>query len=142
MDEEEDYSESLESNNDVFLFSVVSTFMKQSLNRTVSHSEETVPAYFSDEFASHLRLIHNTCELLTREIVASGNINLGNQFGREPIPPEKKVLVYLWMMANACETTRQVSDRFDITMSSCERILRRVNSAVLSLHSHYEVAKW
>ena len=84
-----------------------------------------MPAYFGDEFASHFRLSRNTCELLTTEIVASGHINLGNEFGRPaPIPPQKQVLVYLWMVANACEITRQVADRFNITMSSCGRILR------------------
>lgn len=138
--DDEDYSESVEAEDDVFLFSVVSTFMKRSLNRTVGYFEETVPTYFGDEFANHFRLTRSTCELLTTEIVASGHINLGNEFGRAPIPPEKQVLVYLWMMANACETTRQVADRFGITMSSCGRILHRVNSAVLSLRSRY--LKW
>ena len=90
----------------------------------IGYFEKTVPAYFGDEFASHFQLSRNTCELLTTEIVASGHINLGNEFGRGPIPPQKQVLVYLWMMANACETTRQVADRFNVTMSSCGRILR------------------
>jgi hypothetical protein len=86
-------------------------------------------------------MTRNTCELLTREIVASGRINLGlNQFGRDPIPPEKQVLIHLWMMANGEETTRQVADRFDVTMSSCGRVLRKVNAAVLSMLPRY--IKW
>ena len=138
--EENDCSELLESEDDVFLLAVLSTFMKRSLNRNIGYFEETVPADFGDEFASHFRLSRNTCELLTTEIVASGHINLGNEFGRAPIPPQKQVLVYLWMMANACGTTRQVADRFNVTMSSCGRILRRVNTALLSLRSRY--LKW
>jgi len=67
-------------------------------------------------------------------------INVRNAFGRAPIPPEKQVLVYLWMMANGSETTHQVADRFNITMSSCGRVLRRVNSAVLSMRQRY--IKW
>ena len=35
-----------------FLFAVLSTFMKRSLNRNIGYCEETVPAYFGDEFAS------------------------------------------------------------------------------------------
>lgn len=105
--------------------------MRRSLNRMSGYFEVVVPAHFGDEFQSHFRLTRNTCELLTREIVATGVINVGNQFGRAPIPAEKQVLAYLWIMANGNETTRQVADRFDITMSSCGRVLRRVNSAVL-----------
>ena len=89
---------------------------------------------------NHFRLTRNTCELLTREILASGVINVRNAFGRAPIPPEKQILVYLWMMANGSETTRQVADRFNITMSSCGRVLQRVNSAVLSMRQRY--IKW
>ena len=100
-----------------------------------------MPSYLGDKFRSHFRMTRNTCELLTREIVASGRINLGlNQFGRDPIPPEKQVLIYLWMMANGEETTRQVADRFDVTMSSCGRVLRKVNAAVLSMLPCY--IKW
>ena len=93
--EDNDFSEVLESEDDVVQFSVFPTFMKRSF-KTHRLLDETVPAYFGHEFASHFR---NTCELLTTEIVASGHINLGNEFGRAPIPPENKILVYLWMMA-------------------------------------------
>jgi len=94
----------LESKDKVFLFALLA-LMKRSLNRSIGYFEETVPAYFSDEFAIHFRLSCNTCELLMTEIVASGHINLGNEFGRAPIPPQKQVIAYLWMMAYACETT-------------------------------------
>mgnify|MGYP006964543785 FL=1 len=93
--EDNDFSEVLEPEDDVVQFSVFPTFMKRSF-KTHRLLDETMPAYFGHEFASHFR---NTCELLTTEIVASGHINLGNEFGRAPIPPENKILVYLWMMA-------------------------------------------
>jgi len=64
-------------------------------------------------------------------------INVGNAFGRAPIPPEKQILVYLWMMANGSKTTRQVADQFNITMSSCGRVVQRVNSAVLTMRQRY-----
>ena len=51
--EDNDCSELLESEDDVFLFAVLSTFMKRSPNRNVGYFEETVPACFGDEFASH-----------------------------------------------------------------------------------------
>lgn len=138
--DESDVSDLLENEDDVFILSVASTYMRRSLNRIEGYFEVTVPCYFGDEFKNHFRLTRNTFELLTREILTSGVINVGNKFGRAPIPPEKQVLVYLWMMANGSETTRQVADRFNITMSSCGRVLRRVNCAVLSMCQRY--IKW
>ena len=77
----------------------------------------------------------------TREIVASGCLNVGlNWFRRAPIPPEKQILIYLWMLANGDETSRQVADRLDVTMSSCRRVLRKVNTAILSMLPRY--LKW
>lgn len=51
--EDNDGSELLESEDDVFLFAVLSTFVKRSLNRNIGYFEETVPACFSNECASH-----------------------------------------------------------------------------------------
>ena len=138
--DELDVSDLLDDEDDVFILSVASTYMRRSLNRIEGYFEVTVPSYFGDEFKNHFRLTRNTCELLAREILASGVINVRNAFGRAPIPPEKQILVYLWMMTNGSETTRQVADRFNITMSSCGRVLQRVNSAVLSMRQRY--IKW
>ena len=117
--DELDVSELVDDEDDVFILFVPSTYMRRNLNRIEGYFEVTVPSYFGEEFKNHFRLTRNTCELLTREILVSGFINVGNTFGRAPIPPEKQVLVYLWMMANGSETMRQVADRFNITMSSC-----------------------
>ena len=100
-----------------------------------------MPLYFGDEFESHFQLTRNTCDLLTRGIVSSGCLNLGlNWFGRTPIPPEKQILIYLWMLANGNETSKQVADRFDVTMSSCGRVQQKVNTAILSVLPRY--LKW
>ena len=138
LDDESDIS--LEDDEDIFLFAAVVPFMRRNLNRSLDFFEVTVPEYFGDEFQSHFRLSRNTAEILTREVVATGNIPYGNNFGRASIPPEKQCLMYLWMMANGREATRQVADRFDVTMSSCARVLRRVNTALLTLRQRY--IKW
>ena len=132
--DELDVSDLLDHEDDIFILSVASTFMRRRLNPIDGYFEVTVPSYFADEFKNHFRLTRNTCELLTREILASGVINVGNAFGRSPFPPEKQVSVYLWMMANSSETMRQVADRFNITMSNW------VHSAVLSMRQRY--IKW
>ena len=141
LNNDEDYHELVECDDDIFVLAVGSTVMQRGLSRIQGYFEETVPSYFGDEFQSHFRLTRNTCELLTREIVASGCLNVGlNRFGRTPIPPEKQILIYLWMLVKCNETSRQVADRFDVTMSSCGRVLRRVNTAILSMLPRY--LKW
>lgn len=140
LEDDEGCLELIDSEDDIVL-AVGSTVMRRGLSRIQGYFEETVPSYFGDEFKSHFRLTRNTCELLTREIVASGCLNVGlNRFGRAPIPPEKQILIYLWMLANGDETSRQVANRFDVTMSSCGRVLQKVNTAILSMLPRY--IKW
>ena len=76
--DELEVSDLLDDEDDVFILSVGSTYMRRSLNRIEGYFEVTIPSYFGDEFKNHFRLTRNTCELLTREIVASGVINVGN----------------------------------------------------------------
>ena len=141
LEDDKDCLELIDSDDDIFVLAADSTVMRRSLGRIQGYFEETVPSYFGDEFKSHFRLTRNTCEWLTQEIVASGCLNVGlNKFGRAPIPPEKQILIYLWMLANGDEMSRQVADRFDVTMSSCGRVLRKVNTAILSMLPRY--LKW
>ena len=71
--------------------------------------------------------------------MATGNIPIGNRFGRESIDPTKQVMIYLWCMANQ-EVTRLVADRFNVTFSSVTRILERVTKALLRLRRQF--IKW
>ena len=52
------------------------------------------------------------------------------------IAPEKQVLAFLWRIANQ-EPARAVADRFDMTMSSVNRVFRRVVKAVVSMSGQY-----
>lgn len=65
--------------------------------------------------------------ILDSLILATGIINVRHQFGRAPIPVEKQVLGYLGMLANGNEKAGQVADRCAIKLSSCRRVLGRVN---------------
>lgn len=59
--------------------------------------------------------------------------------GREHITPKKKVLTFVWMMANQ-ESARSVADRFNITLSSCHRVLKRCSHRLTDLCGTY--IKW
>ncbi|XP_068686411.1 putative nuclease HARBI1 [Montipora foliosa] len=129
----------LEDDDSTLLFTAVIPFMRRSLNRVEGFYTDTLPTYSMDEFKGHFRMTRATCEALVREIVATGNIPIGNRFGRESIDPTKQVMIYLWCMANQ-EVTRLVADRFNVTFSSVTRILERVTKALLRLRRQF--IKW
>jgi hypothetical protein len=49
------------------------------------------------------------------------------------------VLAFLWFMANP-EVIRSVSDRFNVTLSSMDRIIHRVSRALVDVRQDY--IKW
>lgn len=59
--------------------------------------------------------------------------------GREKITGEEAFLITLWYLSNT-ETFREVSDRFNITMSSTHRCLKRVLKFLLSIRG--TIIKW
>ena len=121
-DYEVEISEVLDEDDDITPFSVGSSYMRRNLNRVCDYFEGTIPLYFPDEFKGHFRMTRETCELFTRAIMPTGRIPLGNGSGRAAIPPPKQVLAFLWCMANQ-EPARAVADRFDITLSSVDRVI-------------------
>ena len=132
-------NELFEDEDDLTMLSAVSCFMRRNLNRIQDYFEVTVPSYTPSEFRSHFRMTRGTCETLCREIMNTGEIPTRNTRGRLPIPPVKQVLAFLWSMANQ-EPTRLVADRFNITMSSVDRVLQRGTQALADISAEY--IKW
>ena len=56
-----------------------------------------------------------------------------------PIPLQQQVLALVWSISNS-EVIRAVSDRFDVTMSSMDKIIRRVSRACMDMRQEY--IKW
>ena len=48
-----------------------------------------------------------------------------NTQGRTPVPDTKKLLVFLWYMANQ-NSFREISDKFDVSQSAAHRIIWQV----------------
>ena len=129
-------NEFLDENDDIIYFSVVSSYTRRNLNRVRHFFESTVPSYFPDEFKSHFRMTRETCELFTQTVMPTGRIRLGNRTGRVAIPPQKQILAFLWSMANQ-EPARAIADRVNITLSSVNRVLKRVSQAAIDLSGQY-----
>lgn len=128
-----------EDDGEIVLFAAVATFMRRDLNRNQGFFEVSIPTYSIDEFRSHFRMTRSTVEALCREVQTTGRVPQRQSFGRPPIPLDKQVLAFLWFVANS-EVIRSVSDRFNVTLSSLNRIIHRVSSALVDLRQQY--IKW
>ena len=118
---------------------VISMFMRRDRHCSKGFCENIVPLYSMDEFSNHFRMSRATMEILCRKIGATGRVPQRNTFGRAPIPLQQQVLAFVWFISNS-EVIRTVSDRFDVTMSSLDRIIRGVSRACLDIRQEY--IKW
>ncbi|XP_067018487.1 putative nuclease HARBI1 [Acropora muricata] len=111
-------------------------FTRRKLARISRYFESTVPHYHCDVFRSHFRMTSSTFEMLSHFLSASDHIPKANRFGKPCIHPRKQIAVAVWALANQ-ESCRQISDRFDVTMSSVTRCLRRVTKALVDVRGDF-----
>ena len=98
--------------DDIPTLAAVATYMRRDLHRNKDFYENVLPTCRIDEFKSHFRMTRGTFEALCREV---------------------------WFVANS-EVIRSVCDRFDVTLSSLNRIIHRVSGACVDLRQ--EFIKW
>ena len=113
--------------------------MRRNLTRIQDYFELTLPRYLPDEFRHHFRMARETCELLSREIMRTGQIPIRNLSGRQVIDPQKQLVAFLWRIANQ-EPARAVADRFVLTSRSVDMVIHKVVLATVSLCGQY--IKW
>ena len=111
-------------------------FTRRTWARITRYFESTVPHYHCDVFRSHFRMTSSTFEMLSRLLSASDHIPKANRFGKPCIHPCKQIAVAVWALANQ-ESCRQISDRFDVSMSSVIRCLRRVTKALVDVRGDF-----
>ena len=137
--EEEDTLFMNDAEDEFVLFSIMCIFSRRKLARIAHYFEITVPCYHCDGFRSHFRMTPTTFESLAQLLSPSKHIPKGNAFGRRPIEARKQIAVAVWALANQ-ETCRQLSDRFDITMSSVSRCIGRVVRALVDVRT--DLIQW
>ena len=123
----------------VDIFSAASTFMRRNLQRTEGYCEHALQGYSLDEFKRHFRKTRGTMEGLCGVVQVTGRVLQRHSFGRPPIPLQKQVLAFVWFISNS-EVFRSVSDRFNVTLSSLNRIIDRISRACVDLRQEY--IKW
>ena len=116
-----------EDNDFIVLAAAASIFARRNLNRILGYFEQTIATYIKLIFVCRA-----TCEIVVREDTATGNIPVGDPFGRHVIDSRKQILFYLWCMAKQ-ESTRLVVDRLNVTFSSATRVMHRVTKSLLAI---------
>jgi hypothetical protein len=100
--------------------------------------ERTVSMYSDIQFKEHFRLTRVVANCVITSLGHSGVIPR-HTFGPEKINEEKAALLTIWFLANK-ETFRQISDRFDVSLSSSHRVLKRVLKFFLNVKNCF--IKW
>lgn len=88
--------------------------------------EETVLNYSEEEFFSNFRVSRHVATELRDSFEGSEYYkNDSGQFGK--ISAHNHILIFLWFIGHEAASFADVSDRFNITKSSLERIIQRVS---------------
>ncbi|XP_071054257.1 uncharacterized protein [Onthophagus taurus] len=103
---------------------------KPKINNT-NFLEEIVPSYDDDKFFHHFRLSRESVDIIVENFEASEHYkDSSGQYGN--ISSRNQVLIVLWYIGHM-SSFRDVANRFDITISSVHRILRRVVFTISNL---------
>ncbi|XP_044760489.1 uncharacterized protein LOC123317926 [Coccinella septempunctata] len=95
--------------------------------------EQTVKQYDPDTFKRHFRMKRETTNELI-ENFAKSEYSTNTVRGIPHISNETSVLLTMWYLANT-ESFRQISDRFNVSLSSAHRSLFRVIDFLISIKS-------
>ncbi|XP_018372880.1 PREDICTED: putative nuclease HARBI1 [Trachymyrmex cornetzi] len=116
--------ESNKEDEDVLLFPLMHYLMNDRRRHRIENYIVIVNSWTDEEFKEHLRLTRYTATILIEELELSGYIP-SHSFSVKPISAKLSLLLFLWYIANT-EPLRTMSDRFNISISSVFRVLRRV----------------
>ncbi|XP_056016608.1 uncharacterized protein LOC125677829 [Ostrea edulis] len=128
----------IEDETDIlFLLAVKQTWIIQILlnlerryiPRLGGFSENIVPQFDSKQCRRHFRVSPEIYEIILNSVVDSITDDNAWPGGSEPIPPNKKLLVFLWYIANQ-ETLREVSNTFAVGITTVHEIVITVSNAI------------
>ncbi|XP_046387094.1 putative nuclease HARBI1 [Ischnura elegans] len=82
----------------------------------------------------HFRLKKGTVRDLIAKFQASEEyLNLHGHGGFEPVSAQKHVLAYLWFVGHEAAGYRDVADRFNVSLSTLNCIIKRINNFILGM---------
>ena len=91
---------------------------------SVSNFAETiVPEFSSTDFRMHFRIDRATLEIILQTIAP--HLTSNNVSGKEQIPPEKQLLLFIWYISNQ-ESMREAANLFGISISTVHETVLKV----------------
>lgn len=107
--------------------------------KNASYAEEIVQQYSDGVFLEHFRISRRVYNNLSEQFEVSEFFptSLG---GSEKITPSKHILIFCWFAGHQTASFRDVSDRFDVTISSLFRVIRRVTHFLSGMSA--QVIRW
>ena len=100
---------------------------------------ETITRYNDEEFRGHFRIIREVANNLIERFQNSEYYHhQSGEYGK--IEPSKFVFVFLWFAGHQTSSFRDVSDRFDIALSTLFKIIRRMTYLLSNLSD--QIIKW
>ncbi|KAL1487752.1 hypothetical protein ABEB36_015587 [Hypothenemus hampei] len=104
-----------------------------------NYLENIVPEYSETVFFEHFRLGRQTVHNITERFQISQYFNSQvGQYGN--ISALHQVHIYLWYVGHQTASFRDVGDRFDVTISSVNRIIHRLSMFLSNLSP--EILRW
>ncbi|XP_024872183.1 protein ALP1-like [Temnothorax curvispinosus] len=127
-----------EEDDDLLLFPLMLYLTSGQRRHRIQNYLQIIDSWTNKEYKQHLRLNRCTASKLIDELELS-NFIPSHSFGVKPISAKLSFLLFLWYIANT-EPLRTMSDRFDVSISSVFRVLRRVVTWLLTKFD--SVIKW
>lgn len=100
--------------------------------RVVGYFEVVVPSYRLDDFRSHFRMSRDSVSFIEGLLGVCPEIphQAHGHGGKAPVELRKQILITVWILANP-ECLRSVSDRFNISRSTCYEVYQRICTAIV-----------
>lgn len=95
--------------------------------RILGYAENTVPVFSTTYFKFHFRISKEMFEVILQHI--GGELLPSQGGGSDETGPSKQVLLFLWYLVNQL-SMREISHIFDLSMSTVNATLKRVNNAI------------
>ncbi|KAJ8909858.1 hypothetical protein NQ315_013895, partial [Exocentrus adspersus] len=113
--------------------------MQEARMKNQNYLEEVVPEYSNEVFFEHFRLSREVVNTIAERYEATPEFHRDSgPYG--DIGALNQVLIYLWYIGHQTASFRDVGDRFNVTISTVHRIIRRLTYFLSNLSS--EIILW
>lgn len=133
------YAVATQSNTkDILVLEILQSLELKKRNSIQNYINETVPMYTEAEFKTHFRISKDLFQALSNRFQESEIYQ--NLRPDKSLPATTYMAVFLWFAGHEACSFRDISDRFNISISSVSRVVEKITLFLSSLSP--EVIKW